>query len=132
MTEKLLCLGGGGVMECGMARIVYVHWHEAELRERSDRLTLAGHEVIGHWSSGSHFRMEGSLPDAVIVSLDRLPSHGRAVAEWWRETKKRRSIPLYFVGGPAEKAAALLAQFPGTIGCAASELEAALGRDLGS
>ena len=34
-----------------------------------------------------------------MISLDRLPSHGRAVAEWLWEAKKRQHIPIVFLGG---------------------------------
>jgi len=34
-----------------MAKVFYLHWHEAELAERVAALIAGGHEVRGHWSS---------------------------------------------------------------------------------
>jgi hypothetical protein len=95
-----------------MARIFYLHWNEAELLARVAPLEAAGHEVKGHWSTEAPAKLGDFVPDAVVVSLDRLPSHGRAVAEWFWEAKKRQSIPLLFAGGQPDKVAAAQKQFP--------------------
>lgn len=94
-----------------MAAILYVHWNEAEAREQAAELAAAGHTARCHWSAGEKVTME-ARPDALVVSLDRLPSHGRAVAEWFRGAKKRRGTPLVFVGGAAEKVAGMRERFP--------------------
>ena len=88
-----------------MARIFYVHWNEGEALERIAPMTEAGHDVRAHWSTESSPSLKGELPDAVVISLDRLPSHGRAVAEWFREAKSRRHIPIVFEGGKPDKVA---------------------------
>jgi CheY-like chemotaxis protein len=44
-----------------------------------------------------------SPPDVVLIDLSRLPSHGREVACWLRNTKYARHIPLVFVGGEPAK-----------------------------
>ena len=62
------------------------------------------------------------MPDAVVISLDRLPSHGRAVAEWLWQAKKRQSIPLVFVGGTAEKVETMRERFPAAVYCARERL----------
>ena len=86
-----------------MARIFYVHWNEGEALERIAPMTEVGHDVRVHWSTDSSPSLKGELPDAVVISLDRLPSHGRAVAEWFREAKSRRHIPIVFEGGKPDK-----------------------------
>ena len=88
-----------------MARIFYVHWNESEALERIAPLTKSGHDVRAHWSTGSSPSLKRELPDAVVISLDRLPSHGRAVAEWFWEAKSRRHIPIVFEGGKPDKVA---------------------------
>ena len=88
-----------------MARIFYVHWNESEALERIAPMTDAGHNVRVHWSTGSSPSLKGDLPDAVVISLDRLPSHGRAVAEWFREARSRRHLPIVFEGGKPDKVA---------------------------
>ena len=62
------------------------------------------------------------MPDALVISLDRLPSHGRAVAEWFWEAKKRRSIPLIFVGGAPDKVERTREKFPEALFCDRSAL----------
>ena len=95
-----------------MARIFYVHWNEGEALERIAPMTEAGHDVRAHWSTDSSPSLKGELPDAVVISLDRLPSHGRAVAEWFREAKSRRHIPIVFEGGKPDKVAVARERFP--------------------
>lgn len=95
-----------------MARILYVHWNESEASERVKSMTDAGHDVRIHWSTQSSPSLKGDLPEAFIISLDRLPSHGRAVAEWFREAKSRRGVPIVFEGGKPGKVAVARERFP--------------------
>ena len=53
---------------------------------------VPGHEVT-----------EDKLCDAVIINLNRLPSHGREVATALRGSKATRHIPIIFVEGAPEK-----------------------------
>jgi hypothetical protein len=113
-----------------MAKIFYLHWHETEVKERLTPLIKAGYEVTYHWSTQEHAKFGEALPDAVVISLDRLPSHGRAVAEWFGEAKKRQHIPLVFAGGETDKVKATKAKFPKAIFCATEEVPAILTRLL--
>lgn len=94
-----------------MARIFYVHWNESEAFERIAQMADAGHDVQAHWSTDSSPSLKGDLPDAVLISLDRLPSHGRAVAEWFRKAKSRRHTPIVFEGGKPNKVAVAREKF---------------------
>jgi CheY-like chemotaxis protein len=93
-----------------------VHWHEAEAAERAAKLRAAGHDVVVHWQhdgGGELTRgLTASPPEAIVIDLGRLPSHGRAIATWVREKKALRHVPLVFVPGDAEKTARLRATFP--------------------
>ena len=100
-----------------MARIFYVHWNESEALERIAPLTKSGHDVRAHWSTGSSPSLKRELPDAVVISLDRLPSHGRAVAEWFWEAKSRRHIPIVFEGGKPDKVAVARERYPNARFC---------------
>lgn len=80
-------------------KVFYLHWHEAELKERMAPLRKAGFRVWGHFSTESPPDLKNDLPDVAVLSLDRLPSHRRAIAEWLWEAKKRQRIPIVFVGG---------------------------------
>ena len=42
-------------------------------------------------------------PSVVVIDLDRLPSHGRAVATALRKSPSTRRIPIVFAGGAPEK-----------------------------
>lgn len=66
------------------------------------------------------------LSEALVISLDRLPSHGRRYAQRFSQTKKRRSIPIVLVGGTDEKLAAARREFPDTLFCCPDDLVGAL------
>jgi hypothetical protein len=114
-----------------MAGVFYVHWNEAELKERMSELAAAGHEVRGHGSTSTTFRWGEWMPDAVVISLDRLPSHGRAVAEWIVEAKKRKQIVIIFAGGLPDKVEATRAKFPDAIYCSSESVAETLARITG-
>ena len=100
-----------------MVRIFYVHWNESEASERMAPMVDAGYDVRGHWSTDSSPSLKGELPDAVVISLDRLPSHGWAVAEWFWEAKSRRHIPIVFEGGKPDKVVVARERFPEALFC---------------
>lgn len=95
--------------------VFLVHWNEQELAEHASALEREGHRVRGHFSTEWFEKWGEYLPDAVVVSLDRLPSHGRQVAEWFWEAKYRRSIPVLFVGGEPAKIEAIQSKFPAAV-----------------
>lgn len=104
-----------------MSSIFYIHWNEEECLQHVRELRAAGWSVGCHWSTQTHARIE-PLPDALVISLERLPSHGRVVAEWFWEAKKRRHIPIVFVGGETDKVAAARVRFPKATFCARSRV----------
>ena len=93
-------------------RVYYVHWDEAEAKQRARVLEERGHEVEVHWDTGTHAKLKAPLPDVLVISLDRLPSHGREIAEWLWEAKKRQHIPIVFEGGAGGKIEVTRAKFP--------------------
>lgn len=93
-------------------KIFYLQYNEAEAKARKKLLEENSHNVLAHWSTEVAPKMGAELPDAVVISLENLPSHGRAVAEWFWGAKKRQSIPLIFVGGLPEKVTVAKKQFP--------------------
>lgn len=87
-----------------MPMVRLIHWNESEALERADRLRTLGYRVVaaaGHPVTGRAL-MEDP-PDAVVIDLSRLPSHGRAVGVVLRQTKSTRHLPLIFVDGEPEK-----------------------------
>jgi len=86
-------------------RIRLIHWNLAEAEERADRLRALGCEVESGLPSGPELlrAFKASLPDAVVIDLSRLPSHGRNVALALRATKATRQLPIVFVEGEPAK-----------------------------
>jgi hypothetical protein len=82
-----------------------VHWHEDEGLERQKQLEALGFEARFDFGDGLFVsrQIKASPPDAVVIDLSRIPSHGREVAHSLRGTKATRHVPLVFVGGEPEK-----------------------------
>jgi len=98
-------------------RIRLVHWKEDEAPERAARLEAAGYAVDGEvpGTSIGVAVLRKDPPDAFVVDLGRLPSHGREVAFSLRQSKALRGIPIVFVGGAEEKAKAIRRQLPDAV-----------------
>lgn len=88
-----------------------------------EELESAGHKVeyTERWT-----RPRPPLPDAFVIDLSRLPSHGREVAIFLRGSKKTRHIPIIFVGGEPEKVKAIRQQLPDAVYTEAGRLRSAV------
>jgi CheY-like chemotaxis protein len=83
-----------------------VHWRPAEAASLIDAVRTAGFdpEYDGEMNGPAISRaIRARLPDAVLIDLSRLPSHGREIGIWLRGIKATRHIPLVFVNGEEEK-----------------------------
>jgi hypothetical protein len=100
-----------------MARVRLVLWNEAEAASRAAQIEKAGHELEAVITKGGESLrgLRESKPDAVLIDLSRLPSHGRAVALMVRKTKATRHIPLVLLGGDPAKVAAIRARLPDAV-----------------
>ena len=105
-----------------MKNLFFIHWNEEELKEKIEPLKKAGYKVDYHFSTETTANLKGNLPDVLIICLDRLPSHGKAYAEWLWEAKKRQHIPIVFCGGKAEKIISVKEKFPKAIFCKNEDL----------
>jgi hypothetical protein len=110
-----------------VATVFYLHWNEEECSDHVRALEAEGHIVCCHWSTQSHAVIPEQV-DAVVISLDRLPSHGRAVADGFWSAKKRQSTPILFVGGDAEKVASTREKFGKARFCTRGRLPGALAK----
>ena len=85
-------------------RVFLFHWNKAEAEGYADGLRKAGWAVDLEWEDGARggAAVKANPPDAAVFYLTRLPSHGRATAEYLAKTKATRHILLIFVGGEGE------------------------------
>ncbi|HYP13173.1 MAG TPA: hypothetical protein VEQ63_04555 [Bryobacteraceae bacterium] len=100
-----------------MPRVVLVHWNDAEAAERIRELTEAGCEVLHHGKSNATRigQYKAIAPDAFVVDLTRMPSHGREFAVFLRGNKILRAVPILFAGGETEKVEALKQLLPDAV-----------------
>lgn len=105
-----------------MKTIFYLHWNQEELEKRLELLKGLQVEITSHWNAESKAKWGEKLPDVFIISLARLPSHGKAYANWLWEAKKRQHIPLIFVDGSQEKVENFKETFPRAIFCNSATL----------
>lgn len=90
--------------------LVLIHWHEAEANTIAQQLTGFGGRIqIGIQTMKD---LKANPPLALIISLRRLPSHGREIADALWSTKWGQAIPVLFLDGDAEKVEALKEKFP--------------------
>ena len=87
-----------------MMRIRLIHWNAAEAAERAARLP-AGEFQVDHapLDTPGLRALRTNPPDALLIDLSRLPSHGRDVGVAMRQTRSTRGIPLVFVDGDPAK-----------------------------
>ncbi len=109
-----------------MKNIFFIHFNEDELKEKIKPLVKAGYRVDYHFSTDTVADLRANLPDVLIISLDRLPSHGRRYAEWLWTARKRQHIPIIFSGGQSEKVKLTKIKLPAAIFCSNDKLLAQL------
>jgi hypothetical protein len=95
-------------------RITLFHWNAAEGEELACRLRKQGYEVELKTKvvPPELKAMAANPPNAVIIGLDRLPSHGRELAGALRRQKSTRPVPIVFAGGDPEKVEGVKALLP--------------------
>ena len=100
-----------------MASIRLVSWNRHLARERARVLREAGFSVDASplGTSGLIGQFRDRQPAAVLIDLDRLPSHGREVAIVLRNSKSTRYMPIVFAGGLAEKVERVRCELPDAI-----------------
>ncbi len=97
-----------------MPLVRLVCWKQDLAHERARAIEEAGFRVdaspLNPGSLIGHLR--ANLPAAVLIDLDRLPSHGREVAVALRNSKTTRHIPIVFAGGLEEKVERIRKELP--------------------
>jgi hypothetical protein len=109
-----------------MPRLFYIHWNKDECLDAARALRAAGHQVQHHFNVDEGPTMWAPIkqtpPDAIVISLARLPLHGRRIAAASREMKALRHVPLVFVDAAPEKVDAMRAEFPGALFATTADL----------
>lgn len=97
-----------------MAQIRLVSWDPKTARDRARDLKKAGYTVNATplRTSGLIGQIRDDPPAAIVIDLDRLPSHGRAVAVVIHSGKSTAHIPIVFAGGEAAKVKVAREQAP--------------------
>lgn len=98
-----------------MRTVRLIHWNEDEGLERQQQLEALGYDVGFDFGDGG-FVMRAvkaaGTPDAIVIDLSKLPSHGREVGRALRGSKATRHIPLVYVDGAPDKVAPTSALLP--------------------
>jgi CheY-like chemotaxis protein len=116
-----------------VARVLIIHWNPAEAAARADRLARQGFDTycFTDQRDGAGFRaLRENPPDAVVIDLARLPSHGQAVGIALREQKATRMVPLVFIEADPEKTARVRGLLPDAVFTTWPRIGAALRRAL--
>jgi CheY-like chemotaxis protein len=97
-----------------MSRVRLFHFKAAEAGPLIAILRAAGHKVEYDEKMGTplYQAIRAAPPDAFVIDLTRMPSHGRYVAFGMRQSPKTRHVPIVFVDGDAEKVAITRQQVP--------------------
>lgn len=97
-----------------MSKILLIHWKAKEVSERLARLRRAGLDAERFLPEGpaSLRNLRDDPPDAIVIDLSRIPSHGREIGGALRRTAGTRTIPLVFVDGEPAKVNAVRALLP--------------------
>jgi hypothetical protein len=118
MTPQTPAAHSGSRDTLDLMLIRLICWNEELAKERARVLAAASFKKVDA-SRLNTSRMIGNLRDAapgvILIDLDRLPSHGFAVAVAIRGSKSLRAIPLVFAGGPEEKLARIRREFPDAV-----------------
>jgi CheY-like chemotaxis protein len=95
-------------------RLFVFHWNEAECQAHAKARAAEGWAVETESSDGARGgkRVVQNPPDAVLVYLTRLPSHGRETAHAIRAYKATRTVPIVFAGGEGEALDKVKAKVP--------------------
>ena len=88
-----------------MKRVVLVTFNPDEALARLDALRRAGLEAehVGVRDFKSLAGIRSNPPDAIVIDLGRLPSHGKEVAVAVRQYSATRTVPIVFIEGDPAK-----------------------------
>jgi len=111
-----------------MARLRLLHWNAKEAAEDLTILEAAGFQVDYDeaFRPGMLREWRTCPPAAFVISLSRLPSHGREIATEVRQSPATRAVPIVFYDGAPQKVEKIKAELPDAVYCVKSRLKAAV------
>jgi CheY-like chemotaxis protein len=111
-----------------MRRIRLIHWQPEEASPISEILEGAGFRVDYDDKIAPEILRDLRLspPDAIVIDLSRLPSHGREMAIALRGNKQTRQVPILFLDGAPGKVAIVRQALPDAAYCERPRLKTAL------
>lgn len=111
-----------------MRRIRLIHWKAEEALQVAEALKSAGFEVDYDGKPAPEIMraLRTHPPDAVVIDLSRLPSHGREIATALRANKQTRRVPILFLDGAPEKVSIVKEKLPDAAYCERPRLAATL------
>lgn len=102
-----------------MNPILLIHWNEAEVEDRVQRLREAGFPLLVLTSvpnGPADLKCILEKPvDAIVIDLSRRPSLGRDVGLALRSRKSTRHIPIVFVDGEPDKVSRVKSVLPDAV-----------------
>ena len=114
-----------------MPRVQIIHWKSTEAQSKVAFLQDNGYNAkYDAYSPATLKRWRANPPDAFVIDLTRLPSHGRDVALALRQAKSLRFVPLVFVDGKVETVRRIRRLLPDAIYTPWRRVRSALRRGL--
>lgn len=113
-----------------MPAVRVIHWRVSEAARLLDACRNAGFEVDYLERDGGAVcrAIRSKAPDVIVIDLSQLPSHGREVAIWLRNTKLTRQIPIVFVGGAPSKVTPIRELLPDAAFCGIDQVVSTVNR----
>lgn len=115
-------------MATKLLHVRLITWKDDRAAELEHHLASAGFTVdAGAFAPSTLRELSANPPDAVVIDLGRLPSHGRDVGVAVRTRAATRAIPIVFVDGADDKIARTREQLPDATYTPVRKLKAAVG-----
>lgn len=111
--------------------MILLHWKQEEIGERAAHLKGFSVDLyVPVQGEGMKGLKAFGIPDAFVISLERLPSHGRDIGWHLLQQKSTRQIPIVYVGGDPEKVAKIRELLPQAIYTTWAKVAAAVRKAL--
>lgn len=115
-----------------MSRIQLLHWNANEAGVYLELLRANGYDVQynDQFRPGMMRSWRESPPDAFVIDLSRLPSHGREIATALRQSPALRRVPIVFCEGAEDKVRRIQIELPDAMYSKRATLRADLKRAI--